>query len=47
MYEALSYVWGCTDNPRSISVNGQNLIVRENLHATLSRLRDPVLERII
>ncbi|KAJ8060060.1 hypothetical protein OCU04_011669 [Sclerotinia nivalis] len=47
LYEALSYAWGGTDNSRSISVNGQNLIVRENLHAALSRLRDPVLERII
>ncbi|CAD6450284.1 792c6830-6a34-4fce-850e-daaa5295d776-CDS [Sclerotinia trifoliorum] len=47
MYEALSYAWGGIDNPRFISVNGQDLIVRENLHAALLRLRDPVLERII
>ncbi|TGO46396.1 hypothetical protein BCON_0328g00120 [Botryotinia convoluta] len=46
-YEALSYVWGDTDNCRSICVNGHSLTVRANLHIALSRLRDPALERII
>ncbi|TGO15502.1 hypothetical protein BTUL_0039g00180 [Botrytis tulipae] len=46
-YEALSYVWGDADNARPICVNGHRLTVRANLHIALSRLRDPVLERII
>ncbi|THV47789.1 hypothetical protein BGAL_0289g00170 [Botrytis galanthina] len=46
-YEALSYVWGDADDSRSICVNGHRLTVRANLHIALSRLRDPVLDRII
>ena len=47
LYEALSYTWGSSDKPRSISVDKQNLAVTENLHAALLRLRDRSLERII
>ncbi|KAF7882732.1 uncharacterized protein EAF02_006095 [Botrytis sinoallii] len=46
-YEALSYVWGDANNSRSICVNGHSLTVRANLHFALSRLRDPILDRII
>jgi len=47
LYEALSYVWGGSDKPRSISIDKYNLPVTVNLHAALSRLRDRFLERII
>ncbi|KAF2193975.1 hypothetical protein K469DRAFT_709454 [Zopfia rhizophila CBS 207.26] len=47
LYEALSYVWGDSDNPRSISVDKHGLSVTANLHAALSRLRDHSLERIL
>ncbi|TGO33472.1 hypothetical protein BHYA_0244g00090 [Botrytis hyacinthi] len=46
-YEALSYVWGDAGDSRSIFINGHSLTVRANLHIALSRLRDPVLDRII
>jgi Heterokaryon incompatibility protein (HET) len=47
LYEALSYTWGGSDKPRSISIKKQNLAVTENLHAALLRLRDRSLERIL
>ncbi|RYP04272.1 hypothetical protein DL764_004575 [Monosporascus ibericus] len=47
LYEALSYVWGSSSSHRSLSVNGNDIRVRENLHAALLRLRDPHFERII
>ena len=47
LYEALSYTWGGSDKPRSISINKQNLAVTENLHAALLRLQDRSLERIL
>jgi hypothetical protein len=47
LYEALSYAWGGSDKPRSISINNQNLAVTDNLHAALLRLRDSSLERIL
>ncbi|KAK3949481.1 hypothetical protein QBC32DRAFT_348995 [Pseudoneurospora amorphoporcata] len=37
-YEALSYVWGSGDKPRSIFMNGYNLAVGENLYAALLHL---------
>jgi hypothetical protein len=58
-YEALSYVWGGSDKPQSISIrehnsksghdstNGHDLPATENLHAALTRLRYPFYERII
>lgn len=52
-YEALSYVWGGSDKPQSISIREHNstsehyLPVTENLHAALTRLRYPFYERII
>ncbi|KAK1775993.1 heterokaryon incompatibility protein-domain-containing protein, partial [Copromyces sp. CBS 386.78] len=46
-YEALSYVWGSEDKPCSISTNGCDLPVGENLHAALLYLRDQSIERTI
>jgi hypothetical protein len=58
-YEALSYVWGGSEKPQSISIrehnsksghdstSGHDLPATENLHAALSRLRYPCFERII
>ena len=40
VYEALSYTWGGSDKPRSISINKQNLAVTKNLHTALLCLRD-------
>ncbi len=47
LYEALSYVWGSSDTPKSISIGKHNLPVTANLYAALSRLRDYSFERII
>jgi hypothetical protein len=47
LYEALSYVWGSPETPKSISIDKHNLPITANLHASLSRLRDRSLERII
>ncbi|KAF8847357.1 HET-domain-containing protein, partial [Acephala macrosclerotiorum] len=47
LYEALSYTWGGSDKPRSISINKKSLAVTENLYAALLRLRDRSLERIL
>ncbi|KAK3334841.1 heterokaryon incompatibility protein-domain-containing protein, partial [Neurospora tetraspora] len=46
-YEALSYVWGSESKPCSISINGCDLPVGENLHAALLHLRDHSIERTI
>jgi hypothetical protein len=47
LYEALSYTWGGSKNPRSISINKQKLDITRNLHAALLCLRDRSLERIL
>ena len=47
LYEALSYTWGGSDKPRSISINKRNLVVTENLYTALLHLRDRSLERIL
>jgi hypothetical protein len=46
-YEALSYVWGSEKKPRSISIDGCDLPVGENLYAALAHLRDRSIERTI
>ncbi|KAF4440036.1 hypothetical protein F53441_12407 [Fusarium austroafricanum] len=46
-YEALSYVWGSENKPRSISIDGCDLPIGENLYAALSHLRDRSIERTI
>jgi hypothetical protein len=47
LYEALSYVWGSSNKPRSIFIEGCDLPITENLYTALSRLRNCSLERII
>ncbi|KAF2179298.1 hypothetical protein K469DRAFT_741692 [Zopfia rhizophila CBS 207.26] len=47
LYEALSYVWGSSETPRSISIDKRDLPVTVNLHEALSHLRDGFVERII
>ncbi|KAI1118234.1 heterokaryon incompatibility protein-domain-containing protein [Nemania sp. NC0429] len=47
LYEALSYVWGSLDECYSISLNGSELSVTENLHTALAELRDRYIERIM
>jgi hypothetical protein len=46
-YEALSYVWGSEDKPKSITINNQNLHVTQNLYAALLRLQDDPCSRVI
>ena len=47
LYEALSYVWGPSDKPHSISVDGGDLPITANLHAALIHLRDRFIKRIV
>jgi hypothetical protein len=50
-YEALSYVWGSEDSPRSIIItdgtDDRQLKVTNNLHSALLHLRDNDISRII
>lgn len=46
-YDALSYVWGGSDKPQSISISQHPVVVTRNLHEALSRLRYRSIERII
>jgi hypothetical protein len=46
-YEALSYVWGSQENPKTIHLNGQTLFITQNLHQALIRLRKPAKDRVI
>ncbi|PFH62177.1 hypothetical protein XA68_14718 [Ophiocordyceps unilateralis] len=46
-FDALSYVWGSQDRPRSIIVDDCEFAVGDNLHAALLHIRDRFLERII
>ncbi|KAL4896928.1 heterokaryon incompatibility protein-domain-containing protein [Aspergillus ambiguus] len=45
LYEALSYVWGGTDNPQTIFIDDQYLTVTANLREALLHLRDSMIER--
>ncbi|KAH7186551.1 heterokaryon incompatibility protein-domain-containing protein [Fusarium oxysporum] len=47
MYEALSYVWGFSEKPHSVSTDNGYLRITTNLHMALKRLRDCSLDRII
>ncbi|RSL51435.1 hypothetical protein CEP54_011426 [Fusarium duplospermum] len=47
LYEALSYVWGSPEKTQSIFTPTGCLVITENLHAALSRLRDGSLPRIV
>jgi hypothetical protein len=46
-YEALSYTWGGSDQPCSITLNGKGMPVTENLSLALRHLRDPKQDRIL
>ncbi|KAI1406410.1 HET-domain-containing protein [Hypoxylon fuscum] len=46
-YEALSYVWGDTNNTKSISVNSRTLEVTENLYLALRRMRHTESPRVM
>jgi Heterokaryon incompatibility protein (HET) len=47
LYEALSYVWGDSNNLQSIYIDGHPFDTRENLHMALSHLRNHSFERIL
>jgi hypothetical protein len=47
LYEALSYVWGGEEKPKSILIDGQELAITQNLHTALLRLRNCRFPRII
>jgi hypothetical protein len=46
-YEALSYVWGSEEKPKSITVDNQNLHITQNLYTVLLRLQDHSCPRVI
>jgi hypothetical protein len=46
-YDALSYVWGDSAIPKSISIDKHKLPVTVNLHGALSRLRYRSIERVL
>ncbi|KLU91808.1 hypothetical protein MAPG_10756 [Magnaporthiopsis poae ATCC 64411] len=46
-YEALSYVWGSSEDKRSIYIDGVEQPVPKHLHHALSRLRDCFVERVL
>jgi hypothetical protein len=46
-YEALSYVWGCTRNKRSIKIQDHEVEVTSNLYDALEQLRLKRAERIL
>ncbi|KAK3179011.1 hypothetical protein OEA41_001150 [Lepraria neglecta] len=47
LYEALSYVWGDSNNLRSSSIDKHDLLITINLYTALSYLRDRFIDRII
>jgi hypothetical protein len=47
LYEALSYVWGDTDETEAIIVHGHSFNVTQNLHAALRHLRNRSFQRIL
>lgn len=47
MYEALSYVWGSSEKPHTICIEGNTMAITANLHEVLVRLRDRMIERIL
>jgi hypothetical protein len=46
-YEALSYVWGGEEKPRSITIDDQELSITQNLHTALLRLRNRGIPRVV
>lgn len=47
LYEALSYVWGDPNNPRKISIDGNELQVTISLHSALQQIRHTLMTRIL
>ncbi|KAK1758979.1 heterokaryon incompatibility protein-domain-containing protein [Echria macrotheca] len=47
LYEAVSYVWGSSDKPHPIGINGSILAVGANLYAALVQFRDRFLDKIL
>jgi hypothetical protein len=47
LYEALSYVWGRSQNKLHIFIHGSSFDVTDNLHEALLELRNHTLERTI
>ena len=47
LYEALSYCWGGSDKPCSISIGESCLPITANLHAALLRLRHRLIGRFL
>jgi hypothetical protein len=46
-YDALSYVWGKSNETRSIRIDQLDFPIQPNLHDALTRLRHQYIERII
>ncbi len=47
LHQALSYVWGDSENRLPIVVNDRRLFVTKNLHAALLNLRNHSLDRVL
>lgn len=47
IYQALSYVWGSTANPRQIEIDGDTITITANLHSALLGLRNRSFERVL
>ncbi|ETS84342.1 hypothetical protein PFICI_02367 [Pestalotiopsis fici W106-1] len=47
LYEALSYAWGSSEKPQSITIGEYNVPVTASLHSALRSLRDCFLERYL
>ncbi|KAF2647811.1 HET-domain-containing protein [Lophiostoma macrostomum CBS 122681] len=47
LYEALSYVWGSSEDSKVVHVDGRRMNITQNLHGALLHLRDPTFARIL
>jgi Heterokaryon incompatibility protein (HET) len=47
LYEALSYVWGSSDKPEHIFVDGKVLAITASLYTALHHLRDRIFPRVL
>ncbi|KAH7398652.1 heterokaryon incompatibility protein-domain-containing protein [Phaeosphaeria sp. MPI-PUGE-AT-0046c] len=47
IYEALSYVWGDSSLKKTLIVDGQSLLISDNLYSILLQLRQPETSRIL
>jgi len=46
-YDALSYVWGSSEKPSTVTVDGKTLGVTKNLHSALQHLRSANMDRTL